>query len=321
VKNLRKISLAALILGVTGAIFLVGFFGFARVTHAILAVGLAKFALFAAWQLITMAFLGVAWWVVAATDHNPLPYAWGRMVRDSAGSCLPFSVLGGLVIGARAVTLCGISWHRAAVSTIVDVTTEFAAEIAFAGLGLVILLITVNSPGIRLPAEIGLGLAVVALIAVTFLQHGVAPIFVALGKRLLGPWIEQGKIDFGAEAELTETYGKKHILALGTVLHILGWVAKGLGNFIAFHLLGVEISLWAALAIEGLLHAALAGAVIIPGYAGVQEAGYIGLGALWGVPAELCLEVSLLRRARDIALGIPILLVWQIVEVKRLKPA
>ncbi len=73
-----------------------------------------------------------------------------------------------------------------------------------------------------------------------------------------------------------------------------------------------------ALAIEGMLHVILATAVLVPGYAGVQEAGYAGLGALFGVPPEVSLGVSLIRRARDIAIGIPILLIWQYFEVRRL---
>jgi hypothetical protein len=73
------------------------------------------------------------------------------------------------------------------------------------------------------------------------------------------------------------------------------------------------------LAIEGLLHIVMATAVLIPGYAGVQEAGYVGLGALFGVAPEIALGVSLLRRARDMAIGIPILIIWQLIEVRRLR--
>lgn len=69
-----------------------------------------------------------------------------------------------------------------------------------------------------------------------------------------------------------------------------------------------------ALGIEALLHAVLATAILVPGYAGVQEAAYAGVGALFGQPAELALAVSLLRRARDVALGVPILLAWQMLE-------
>jgi hypothetical protein len=73
------------------------------------------------------------------------------------------------------------------------------------------------------------------------------------------------------------------------------------------------------LAIEALLHVLLVPASVVPGYAGIQEAGYAGIGALFGVPPELSLGVSLLRRARDIALGIPILLIWQLAEARQLR--
>jgi hypothetical protein len=45
------------------------------------------------------------------------------------------------------------------------------------------------------------------------------------------------------------------------------------------------------------------------------------LGAIFGVPPELSLGVSLIRRARDIAVGVPILLLWQFLEVRRLRAA
>jgi hypothetical protein len=45
----------------------------------------------------------------------------------------------------------------------------------------------------------------------------------------------------------------------------------------------------------------------------------VGLGALFGIAPEVALGASLIRRARDIAIGIPILLIWQIFEVRRLR--
>jgi uncharacterized membrane protein YbhN (UPF0104 family) len=101
----------------------------------------------------------------------------------------------------------------------------------------------------------------------------------------------------------------------------VGWFGKGLGNWIAFRLLGSDLDLMGGLAIEGLLHIVMATAVLIPGYAGVQEAGYVALGSIFGVPPEISLGVSLVRRARDIAIGIPILLVWQFFEIRHLRGA
>ena len=49
----------------------------------------------------------------------------------------------------------------------------------------------------------------------------------------------------------------------------------------------------------------------MPGALGVQEAGYALLMPLFGLPAEMGLAVSLLKRARDIVIGVPVLLAWQ----------
>ena len=122
-----------------------------------------------------------------------------------------------------------------------------------------------------------------------------------------------------SEHELAAMYGHTGRMALSTAIHLLGWLCKGIGNWIAFRLLGSDIDFMEALAIEALLHALLIPAFVVPGYAGVQEAGYAGIGALFGIPPEISLGVSLLRRARDIAIGTPILLVWQLVEMRRLR--
>ena len=49
----------------------------------------------------------------------------------------------------------------------------------------------------------------------------------------------------------------------------------------------------------------------------MQEGGYIMLGALFGLTPETALALSLVRRARDIVIGAPVLAVWQMVEGRR----
>jgi putative membrane protein len=320
-KNFKLLSVGLAFLGVAGATLLVGWFGFDRVANAVLSAGIRGFALFCGWQLIVMVVLGAAWRIVVPVPGGwPLAvFAWGRMVRDSAASCLPFSPVGGFVIGARAVTLHGISWPTAAISTVVDLTAEFAAEIVFALCGLLILLGRSSDEAIMRPAEIGIVIALAASAAVLRFQRGMAPLFVGLGKRLLGRWFGGAEPEGISAVELTALYGDSVRLAVCTGVHLVGWFGKGLGNWIAFRLLGSHLDLTGALAIEGLVHIVMATAVLIPGYAGVQEAGYVGLGALFGVPPEIALGVSLLRRARDIAIGIPILIIWQMIEVRRLR--
>jgi putative membrane protein len=288
-----------------------------------LSAGAGGFALLCAWQLIVMAEMGLAWRVVAPVNGrwSTATFVWGRWVRDSAAVCLPFSPVGGFVMGARAVTLHGVSWPVSAISTVVDLAAEFAAEILFALGGLIVVLHRTVDPAIARPAEIAVGIALVAALAAMRLQKGVAPIFVKLGRRLFGQRFAGGEPDGFSSVELSETYGHGGKLALCTALHLAGWFGKGIGNWIAFRVLGSDLDLLGALAIEGLLNIGLATAVLIPGYAGVQEAGYAALGSLFGIPPEIALGVSLLRRARDLAIGIPILLIWQGIELRHLKGA
>jgi putative membrane protein len=321
-KALKKLSIALAVIGFMLGTLLVGWYGFGAIATVMLSVGEDGFALFCVWQLLTMVVLGIGWRVVAPlNDARYLtPFVWGRLVRDSAGSCLPFSVVGGFVLGVRAATLHGISWSVATLSMVVDLTAEFLAEIAFAIAGLLVLLARSADPSLTKPIVIGLALALVASGLVIRLQKGVVPLLVRFGRKILGDWFaHRGGDGATTEHELVAMYGHTGRIALGTAIHLVGWLCKGIGNWIAFRLLGSDIDLLGALAIEALLHALLIPAFVIPGYAGVQEAGYAGIGTLFGIPPEISLGVSLLRRARDIAIGIPVLLIWQWIEVRRLR--
>jgi putative membrane protein len=274
--------------------------------------------------MVLFAILGLCWFVLRPSGpHWRLGVLiWGRMVRDAAGGCLPFSLVGGFVFGARAVTLHGVSWPVATASTVVDLTTEFIAQIGLVLIGVVILALRSPGSSVVLPVCVGLAVAVAAGAAFIWLQRGAASTLIRFSQRLLGGWAgDLGAPLSSVQACLGEIYAAPWRVALGTTLHLAGWFGTGMASWIAFRLLGAQIDFWSALGIEALLHAVLASAILVPGYAGVQEAAYAGVGALFGQPPEISLGVSLLRRARDIALGVPILLIWQSVEWRRRRAA
>jgi uncharacterized membrane protein YbhN (UPF0104 family) len=125
----------------------------------------------------------------------------------------------------------------------------------------------------------------------------------------------------GATAEVGDTldaiYRTPVRVALSAALHFGGWTASAVGAWIAFRLIGAHVDLASVVAIESLVGAVRSAAVIVPHALGVQEAAYAVLAPLFGVGAEFGLAVSLLKRARDIAVGVPILLIWQAVEGRR----
>jgi hypothetical protein len=55
----------------------------------------------------------------------------------------------------------------------------------------------------------------------------------------------------------------------------------------------------------------------VPAAIGVQEWSYALLARLFGLPEEMGVAVSLLKRAREIVLGVPALIYWQGVESRK----
>ena len=319
---MKHLSYVLALAGVLIGVILVGYFGVGNVAAAIGRIGAAEFALIAGWQLVLFVILGLAWDIIMPSRDRRrfwLPI-WGRMVRDAASNCLPFSQVGGFIFGARAITVQGVEWHTATASTVVDVTAEFLAQIAFACLGLGILLLRVPGSGIAGPVEAGIGLAILACFAFVWLQRGIGTIFVRLGARIAGARFDDARerVDV-LQAELSLIYGHTGRLAAGFFMHLIGWLCTGVAGWIGFHAMGVPIDFDDALAIEALLSAAAAVTFLVPVNAGVQEACYAGLGAAFGVPPEISLGVSLVRRGRDIVVGVPILLLWQFIEIRHLR--
>jgi putative membrane protein len=317
-----RLSLALAIPGVLLATLVVGYYGFGDVLRTVASVGWSGFAILLACQLGLFLVLGAAWLVITPGAKAALPWVfhWARMVRDSAGTCLPFSQVGGLVLGARALTMHGVPWPLASAATVVDVTTELLAQIAFSAIGLLILLARAPGSALTVPVSIALLVALAAAFGFVWAQHGALSHLSRFSDRLAGQWFAGtgARVD-ALQGELGRIYRRPGHLALGCGLHLVGWIGTGAAGWVAYRLLGADIDFLAALAIEALLSATLAVAFVVPGAAGVQEAGYAVFGSVFGLSPELSIGVSLLRRAKDLTLGVPILLVWQFLEVRRLR--
>ncbi|HST75583.1 MAG TPA: TIGR00374 family protein, partial [Acetobacteraceae bacterium] len=183
---MKKVSIVLALAGLLLGTLLVGSFGFDRVVRTVLSVGWGGFALLCAWQFLVFLPLGLAWDAIARARgvRRVGLFIWGRMVRDASINLLPFSQLGGFVFGARAVMLHGLSWPMATATTVVDLTAEFLAEVVFAGMGLVIILVRNPGTDLRLPLELGLGGAALGAAVFIWAQHGASSVFARLSSRI-----------------------------------------------------------------------------------------------------------------------------------------
>ena len=309
--KIRVLLVAAL--GLCLAAYLVLHVGFAAVLTAAAEVGWAGFALLCSYALALFPLLGAAWRVLLPGARAGVwVFVWARLVREAASDVLPFSQVGGIVFGARTAIRHGVAGPEAFASTIVDVTSEALAQIAYIALGFAIL-----SAGVPRSSSIGtltkvfavgLALAVVAGVLLVFLQRYGHRVMGRLAARL----IPGAAASADALADALDTiYRSRPRIALSCAMHLIGWLASGAGSWIAFRLIGVRVELSAVIAIESLVGAAKSAAALVPNALGVQEAGYAALAPLFGIGPEFGLAVSFLRRARDIAIGAPVLLLAQ----------
>jgi len=314
--SIRTGAVIAALAGVTGAAYLIFRVGFHSILDSIVSVGWSGFALLGLYGVVNFTLLGFAWLALIPPAHTARAtiFCWGRAVRDSAGDVLPFSQFGGMVIGARAVMLRGIAAPLAFGSTIVDVTMEMIAQIVFILAGLAILL--AELPEIRSTSMVritAVGIAVAVLLAGAFVvvqRRGFSFLERIARKLVPAAAAHAGELDRTINAIHARPL---HVLA-SFLLHLAGWMLSAFGLWLALALMGTRLSYLDAIAIESLLCAVRSATVFIPGAIGVQEAGYAVMMPLFGLPAEIGIAVSLLKRAREIVVAIPVLLSWQIAE-------
>ncbi len=187
---MRKLPLLLALAGIGAALLLVAWFDVGAVWTATVSVGWGGFGLLLPLQAGIFLLLGLAWAAVMPEVPAGL-LVWGRMVRDAATTCLPFSPIGGYVIGARAMTLHGVPWPAAAAGTVVDVTAEILAQLLFAlfGVAVLVLLRPLGAgASVAAPLAAGVAVALACLGAGLWQRRRIGRGLRLLGVRLLGEW-------------------------------------------------------------------------------------------------------------------------------------
>jgi len=91
------------------------------------------------------------------------------------------------------------------------------------------------------------------------------------------------------------------------VLHLCCWFLGAAEAWVIFRLLGVDLTLLQALAIDGTVAGLRTFGWMVPAALGIQEGSYMLAAAVFGVPPAAAIAASFARRARDLVLGVGIL--------------
>jgi putative membrane protein len=259
-----------------------------------------------AWRaLLVVRWLGSIWTFLRA-----------RWVRDGVNDLLPVAQIGGQLVGARMLTLEGATAVVAVAGAIADMTIELLAQLLFTLIGLGLLLQSASYDRAAHWIVIGVAIAVPALAGFVLAQRwGLFKLVEIMLERLAE---RSTRLSIGRVTGLHDTiraiYRDHRGLLSSTVCHLLAWLLGAGEAWFALHLMGSPAGLREAIILESLGQAIRSAAFMVPAGLGVQEGGYMLLGGMLGLGPDVALTVSLVRRARDVILGLPALLVWQAAE-------
>lgn len=315
---MKAVPIIAALAGLAVVAGLVAGFGADAVIHSFLALGWKGFGAICLLHLSLLGVMGIAWRVLVP-GALLRTFTAARVVREAGSEVLPLSPIGGCVLGARVLTLAGIPGSTAAASTIVDLTLEFFAKLAYTALGLVLLISLRPGSAITAPLTAELAAASLAGLGLIAAQRHGFGLFDRIAHALGRGWAERTAAGAAILRDaLQRTYQRKRSLGIGLALHLFCWIAATVEAWFALRLVGSALPFRTVLVIESLVYAVRTFAIVIPNAVGLQEGAYVLIGAGFGLTPPVALMLSLLKRARDLAIGVPALAVWQFVEGGRL---
>jgi putative membrane protein len=312
--------------GLLGLVLLVGVVVHADlggIVHAVTAAGW-PISWLIPYRLLFFVLYALAW-AVLLRPYDPrrqLSLAfltWAATVREGIDRLLPVASVGGAVAGVRFLRWRGIDLSAATASVIVEVLLTLAALAAFILLGL-LLLLSLRATGAPLRQLLALVIAAVALPTglAAALRYGSAfarieaAVSGLIGIRSLA--VAAGALDLEVRAILR----RGGAVTVSGSLQLLAFLSGVAEVWFVLRLFGHPLGLVQSTVIESLTQAARHVAFLVPGALGVQELSLVFLGGLFGVNPELALGLSLAKRMRELAWGIPALISWQWEEGRRL---
>jgi putative membrane protein len=318
---MKRALIGAAGLGLVLAIAIIAYEGFGDVSRAFAAVGYGLITI-TMLRAVEIAGAGTGWWIVIPPKAGAsLRLCVGvRFIREAINTLLPVAQVGGEIVGARIMTFYNIPAGLAGATVLVDMLMQVVSLFLFVIVGVGILATYGAADALVGSMMAGISLMGVALAGFFVAQRfgGAKLVDRALmtAARKLG-WSSLANLA-SLHDNLVRIYGDVPRFVTALLVHIAVWFFGALEIFVAFDLMGFQVSYLDAVVIESLGQAVRAAGFLIPGALGVQEAGFIAVCAVFGIPAPAALALSLVKRVPEFILGPPFLLAWHRQEAKAL---
>ena len=324
-KALGKIHVTAWLLGLAGAALFTGLLvrqGISQVWDAFTAAEWAILGI-VVYHFIPIFLDAAAWGVLFPKSERPrlLHLFWMRWIGESVSTLVPSAAVGGDIVRARLAAISGTPLPLAAGSVLVDITLGIFIQAGFTLVGLLLLVDVTGKTSFVGPTLIGIVFALFAFAGFYFVQRlGIFRFLARVISRLAGSSDWQSLVQSGDTLDRTvrSLYARQRGV-LGNCFWTITSLIVGSGEiWLALWALDLSVSFINALILQSTVLTIRSAAFAVPAGLGVQEGGYLVVGNLLGIPGEGAFALSLVARAREIGLGIPGLITWQVIEGRRL---
>ena len=277
------------------------------------------------WQILWLAFIylvalfcaAISWFYLFPQKGKP---TYGLIIYTTwiglaINWLLPVAQIGGEIVKTRLLINKGYCFSTTAASTLGDQTLQIATQALFALIGLGLFLYHWQDLQLII-AMIG-GIVYLSLLGFIFYRVQKAGLFGALSryKQIILPLNHNDNLAETArqlDRAIQKMYGRTPQLACAFAWRFIFRLVGAGEVWLALRCLEYPVNLWEALILESLGQAVRSATFLIPGGLGAQEGGLMLIGGALGVPTSISLSLSLCKRCRELILGIPGLIVWQL---------
>jgi putative membrane protein len=325
VKARPTIKFTAYLLGFVGAALLTGLVisqGAADVIRAVAGVGWALAAI-SGLHIAKLLADTIGWLVVVPKRDRLRLYTalWIHWLGESVSDLLPTARIGGDIVTARLAALEGMPLITAVASMLVDVTACVFAKMMYTVAGLVLLVTVTGQTNLVGPGLASILIGILAVVGFYIIQRlGIFGWGAAIAWRLAhsSTWQSIRQNGKALDQTIQRLYERRSRVLACCGFAVISWVIGAGEAWIVLFALGVSTSFTTALILESVAQAVRGALFLVPGALGVQESGYLLVGGLLGIHGDIALALSLVRRVRELILGIPGLVAWQLIEGGRL---
>ncbi len=273
--------------------------------------------------LLPLGLAAQSWRLLFAAGEGPAAAAALRLswIGLAVNWLLPVAQVGGEAVRARLLTKQGSPGSLAVASVVVDKTVQALCVPLFALVGLGLFL--ARHGGSKALGGALVVMAVLGAATLAFYRVQRAGLFGIAAKIIdrLVPWRLAADLRLSAEtfdAAIHAVYQRRGRFIIACLWRLLFLLALSAELWIILFLLGHPVSVAEAVILESLGTVVMAAAFAVPGALGVQEGGFMVLAAALGIGAEVGLTMSLCLRVRELMVGLPGLIAWQIGEGRAL---